>query len=378
MSHEYGSGDYIAYYNGVISLRQGDALYTGLDTFRPYLYPPLFAQMLSVTVIPENFQQSATNWFLLNIPLLVGTLYALARYIPSQRSRFFLWFALPLFTPLAVNFWHGQVSIALFACVAWAWIACVNERTFISGLLIALAAWIKIYPGFLILYFAWVRDRRALTGFVATSIILVFYQIIGVGWDNFTDYFTVILVDLASTGQLGISHANHSVYGFAARLFVDTPYVQHWIVSPFLMNLTRWGSIIILTIITLGSLTKRETALSETDRLTLAFAVVLLLALFVTTSLTPSGLILVYFVYVALAIATPEQNRHLVRWICVISFFLISVHFLLIVGSLDIDNELSAWILSSPFFGMLMLWALVYTYFTEKHHCKPVKRTPLT
>ncbi len=198
-----------------------------------------------------------------------------------------------------------------------------------------------------------------LLGFTAFSFFLVAFQIIGAGWDNFTDYFSVILVDLAATGQLAISYTNHSVYGFAARLFVDTPYVEHWIVSPLLMNLTRWGGLIVLTSVTLWSISKQGGVLSKSDRLTLGYAAVLLLALFVATSITPSGLILIYFVYVALAIATPKQNRRLVRWISMISFFLISVNLLLLLGYFNEEKELSAWALSSPFFGMLMLWGLI-------------------
>lgn len=358
LTHPVGAGDYTSYYRAVEHLDRGEALYSGIDGQYVYLYPPLFAQILSFITVRWSLQQSANIWYFINVVILILTLFSLSRFMPTQRSRILLWITPPLFTPVFNNFLYGQVTIVLFALIVWAWMAYQGDYPVVAGILIAIAAWIKIYPVVIVGYFVWKRDWRVLTGVILLSLAVIPIQIIGVGWDNFSSFFTSVLMDLSSKGQVRISFANHSIYGFAVRLFGNPPYVKSLIVSPLLVEITRWGLLFSMGSITLWSISHKNDLLSRKNRFTLEYSVVILMMLFASTSVTPSGPTLVIFSYVALAIASPPKLRKLTRSVSLISIFLISAYYLIVIGHFKADKEMPALIYSTGFIGMLMLWVL--------------------
>ena len=103
------------------------------------------------------------HWLIVNLIFLLCVILLLARLTTLGWERVAI-IALLAFFPLRNNFLFGQmhVSVLLFITFA-AWLFLRGSR-FLSGISLAIAASLKIYPALFLIYFLWKRQWRAAMG----------------------------------------------------------------------------------------------------------------------------------------------------------------------------------------------------------------------
>jgi hypothetical protein len=103
------------------------------------------------------------QWLILNLVLLLLTAVLLVRITNLGWERVALLMFLA-FIPLRDNFLLGQMHVlVLFLLTLGAWLF-FRDSGFLSGISLAMAAALKIFPGLFLIYFAWKRQWRAAIG----------------------------------------------------------------------------------------------------------------------------------------------------------------------------------------------------------------------
>ncbi|MEU7767455.1 glycosyltransferase 87 family protein [Nocardia sp. NPDC049190] len=177
--------DLQVYRLGVDALRHGADMYgqlpqTTIGAGLPFIYPPFAALALSpFAVLPWDV--AALTFFVSSVAALAITLYSVARRVwPQETQRRLAIWATACATPLALllepihsTLDFGQVNLLLMALVA---ADCLTHKPrWRRGMLIGIAAAIKLTPAAFVLYFLVRRDYRAaataaVTGAVATAL----------------------------------------------------------------------------------------------------------------------------------------------------------------------------------------------------------------
>ncbi|WP_051406947.1 glycosyltransferase 87 family protein [Nocardia sp. CNY236] len=185
------TGSYIdlqVYRLGVEAMLDGGDMYeelppTTIGNKLPFIYPPFAALALGLfAFLPWSV--AAPSFFVLSLAALALTLYLVARRVWPQKSqrRMAVWAtacAAPvalLLEPVRENLDFGQVNLLLMALVAADCLA--HKPRWRRGMLVGIAAAIKLTPAAFVLYFLVRRDYRAagtaaVSGTVATALAFV-------------------------------------------------------------------------------------------------------------------------------------------------------------------------------------------------------------
>jgi hypothetical protein len=131
------------------------------------------------------------RWLILNFGLLLATLALLRSMTALSWHRVFLIAALS--RPLRVNFQLGQYYILLlFLLTLGCWLY-LNQKRFMAGVLVGLAAGLKIFPIVYLLLFLRKRDWRAFAGGIVASLSSVAVSILLFGWELNRTYLAQVL-----------------------------------------------------------------------------------------------------------------------------------------------------------------------------------------
>lgn len=168
----------------------------------PFTYPP-FAAIVFYPLHFLPFGLLAFGWQLLSIAALYGIIRISQRLLnrPGQRLAM-VWTAVGIWTePVRSNLDYGQVNLLLVLAVLY---AVYSTRWWLSGLLVGLAAGVKLTPAVAGLYFAGARRWAA-----AVFSAVVFVGTIGlsalVPGAQARYYFTELLGDADRVGPIGTS-----------------------------------------------------------------------------------------------------------------------------------------------------------------------------
>ena len=172
--------DLEVYRLGVATWRNGGDMYGPLPPTisglaLPFIYPPFAAMVL----LPLEVLPWTAAWVTLYVASLCSvavTLYLVARRVWPEGGRpgavSVASVALPfmlLLEPVLETFKFGQVNLVLMALVA---VDCLASRTrWPRGLLVGIAAAVKLTPAAFVLYFLLRRDRRAALVAVVTAAV---------------------------------------------------------------------------------------------------------------------------------------------------------------------------------------------------------------
>jgi hypothetical protein len=132
----------------------------GLVSFIPSTLPSALA------VAPWSFLpplEAKRRWLILNLAVLLLIAFLLTRITKLGWERVALLIFLA-FIPLRNNFLFGQmhlVVLLLLTLAAWLFF---RDSQFLSGISLAMAATLKIFPALFLIYFAWKRQWRAAIG----------------------------------------------------------------------------------------------------------------------------------------------------------------------------------------------------------------------
>jgi len=355
-----GSNAYSAYHQAAQAVIDGHALYTGLDGW-VYLYPPLLAQALTPIVALRSYEAAISLWFMLNISLLLASVALLARYVPL-RARRWLWLSPMLFLPVWQALVLGQVTIVLLALLTGVWVALREQRPALAGSLLALAAWIKVFPAVLLLLFAWHRNWRLLAGTIVTGLMLLLVQIVISGPATLVGFIRT-LFDLIQNGQPAANYENLSLFAFLSRLFAENQFVDPLLISPSLLSISRLVSLVGIVGITGYAIVraqKRQPASGIGWRSELQYALVIVTVLLMGSTLWVSGLPPLLLVYVLILRHQNQLARpRLINWWCGLTFWLITLHQPIVLLLTSNTRDADPLLLSGGFFGVLLLWVLL-------------------
>nr|WP_236147593.1 mannosyltransferase [Mycolicibacterium sp. CH28] len=183
----------------------------------PFTYPP-FAALVFYPLHLLPFGVVAFCWQLGIIAALYGVVRVSQRLlgVPARRGHHLamLWTAVAIWIePLRSNFDYGQINVVLVLGVLC---AAYSSRWWLSGLLVGLAAGIKLTPAVTGLYFLGMRRWAA-----AVFSAVVFFATVGLSvaviGQQARYYFTDLLGDAGRIGPIGTSF-NQSWRGALSRI----------------------------------------------------------------------------------------------------------------------------------------------------------------
>ncbi len=212
--------DLHVYLGGAAALDNPGTLYSYVyadqtpDFPLPFTYPP-FAALLFYPLSRLPFGVVAFAWQIGTIAALFGVVRLSQRLLGAGTHRqAMLWTALGIWTePLRSTFDYGQVNVILVLAVLWA--AC-STRWWLSGMLVGLAAGIKLTPAVSGLYFLGMR-RWATAAFAAVVFAGTVALSVAVIGQQARYYFTDLLGDASRVGPIGTSF-NQSWRGGISRI----------------------------------------------------------------------------------------------------------------------------------------------------------------
>lgn len=187
-------------------------------------------------------------WNVLNIPLLLGSLWLIARELKFHQNAIFgiLGLALLLpYYPLHAQVYQGQLNILLLALLTVAWAATRHNKSTLAGGAIGVAAALKLFPALMFVYFAYTRRWRAFFAGIAAFIGLNGIALLLFGPAAFETFMKIVI---PGGKHFQSNWENISWIGFWLRLFDPHPSqnIAPWIASPMLANVMIWlGRIVI-------------------------------------------------------------------------------------------------------------------------------------
>lgn len=111
---------------------------------------------------------------------------------------------------------QGQLNGILCLLLVSAWRFARREKIVASGVMVGLAASLKLFPGLLILLFLARRQWKGCLAVAATGLIVNLAAVSTLGVDAFRDY---VLVVMPEVGRFVDTWPNASLLGFLSRLF---------------------------------------------------------------------------------------------------------------------------------------------------------------
>ncbi len=186
----------------------------------PFTYPP-FAAVLFYPLQLLPFGLVALAWELGIVAALYGVVRISQRLLPDRdpsvsgtRRVAMLWTAIGIWIePLRSTFDYGQVNVLLVLAVLY---AVYTTRWWLSGLLVGLAAGVKLTPAVSGLYFVGARRWGAAAFSAVVFFLTIGVAVIVVG-DQTRFYFTQLLGDASRVGPIGTSF-NQSWRGGISRI----------------------------------------------------------------------------------------------------------------------------------------------------------------
>ncbi|OBF89615.1 alpha-(1-2)-phosphatidylinositol mannosyltransferase [Mycobacterium sp. 852002-51152_SCH6134967] len=212
--------DLHVYVGGAGTLDQPGALYDYVyaeqtpDFPLPFTYPP-FAAVVFYPLHLLPFGLVALLWQLGIIAALYGVVRISQRLLGSgDRRTAMLWTAVGIWLePLRSTFDYGQINVVLVLAVLY---AVYSTRWWLSGLLVGVAAGLKLTPAVSGLYFLGARRWGAVIFSAVVFVATVGISALTVG-DETRRYFTELLGDANRVGPVGTSF-NQSWRGGISRI----------------------------------------------------------------------------------------------------------------------------------------------------------------
>lgn len=165
----------------------------------PYIYPPLWAKLVSFITPWGNFASFDVVLMVIHQgAMLLGSFLA-ARMGGLRGGTLWLGFALTyaglvLTLPAGLALGENQPQMMVSFLIVAAFAAAQTERARTAGVLLALAASIKVYPLFFIVIFIGRRDWRAVSAFIVAGAALGGLSVALAGWALHAEYLHLLNV----------------------------------------------------------------------------------------------------------------------------------------------------------------------------------------
>jgi hypothetical protein len=197
-----------------------------------------------------GYSDAFLAWALLSLFAFALSCWMVGRELGIRLS---LWCVIPstalllVCYPFRLHLEQGQLAIVLLGLIVGAWVADRHGRPVLAGALLATATAVKLFPGFLFVFFLARKRWRALAGGAATLIVLAVVTTAVLGGDIFAVYVREIL---AGVGDFRSGWGNVSLPGVWFKLF--DPVTDRMRVEPLWRDpaLARAGSLACGVIVT--------------------------------------------------------------------------------------------------------------------------------
>ena len=130
-------------------------------------------------------------WNLFNLGLLAATVMLIRTMTGIAWRRILL--VVSLNFALRLNFMYGQYYVLLLFLLTLACYLYLQQRRFLSGVAIGIAAGLKIFPVIFLLYFLRKRDWRAFAGGAMSGLVAALVSIATFGWELHRVYLSQVL-----------------------------------------------------------------------------------------------------------------------------------------------------------------------------------------
>ncbi|MDW8266097.1 MAG: glycosyltransferase family 87 protein, partial [Gemmataceae bacterium] len=191
---------------------------------RPYFllryngHPPT-SVLLALPFAWLDYSDAFLAWNLLSLVCFAVSIVLVFR---NLGVRFPAWGIIPglallLFcNPFRQQTLQGQLNLVLLLLLTGVWVADRDGRRVLAGILLGTATCLKLFPGFLFLYFLLKRRWAAVAAGAGTVAALTGVTGLVLGWDAYRDYAQIVIPELARyRGQW----TNVSLLGFWEKLF---------------------------------------------------------------------------------------------------------------------------------------------------------------
>jgi hypothetical protein len=121
-----------------------------------------------------------------------------------------------LCSPLRQQMLQGQLNLYLLALLMGAWAAQRSRKPILSGSLVGIAAAIKLFPGFIILYLLTTRRFTAAAAAIIAAVSMTILSLVVLGTQAFRDYVGDVMPMVSTFTNIW---ANASVIGFWTKWF---------------------------------------------------------------------------------------------------------------------------------------------------------------
>ena len=364
--------DFYSYYIGAAAIQEGKPIYAfetyesvvetvGIRHAGLYLYPPTLAILIQPALLVSPYV-GALIWLGLNVGILIASVGLLLwnSNIRDHWMRAGLLLLPVVFTPTIMSLYLGQVNVLVFVLIALAYLTFVQKRPYISGVLLAVSVWIKLWPVVLIAYFFWKREWKVVSGAILGLLLVGLLTFAFVGAEQTISFFTDRLPEISQGTQPDLDHLNQSIPGVFAKMFApSSDYVIPLIQSP---TLAQQGSrvAILLLIVTTILLCSWPIPLQNREQFSTEFTLVVIAAMLITGRLFESNLILLLPAY--FFIAEQSQQEQLTSWksfaLPITSVVLIDIHRVIWTLANPEKQALAWYLLIFPFIGMMMVWSI--------------------
>ncbi len=212
----------------ILGLEQGE------DISQKYAYPnPPIMSVLLLPLAQLPSQVMAETWYLMKVVMAVLTMaWILTLVDPESRLPWWsqaLAIMLPI-RPIIGDLQHGNVNLFIFFLVVGCLRLAVSGRSFLAGLVLALAVSCKVTPLLFVPYFFWKKDFRLLAGWGVGMILFLWPGVLPslyLGWDenqrNLASWYHEMVHPFLIEGKVTSEHPNQSLPGLFFRLFTHSP-----------------------------------------------------------------------------------------------------------------------------------------------------------
>ena len=185
-------------------------------------HPPT-SILLASPLARLDFAAAFLAWNLMSLGALASSLWIVKKQlrIPFSACSLAVLVALLLLCyPLWEQCRLGQLTLILLLLVTWAWAAERSGYPCLAGSLLGTAAMVKLFPGFLILYYALRGRWKVVAAGLLTIAALLGLTGIMLGIGAYRTYFLSVL---PSIQWFRVGWNNDSLWGFWSRLFDPAP-----------------------------------------------------------------------------------------------------------------------------------------------------------
>ena len=215
-----GFVDFQVYWEATKAALIGKDVYRGLYSGgTPFNYPPTFLSFFApFTFFPKSI--ASLVFLFISLAALSVSIFLLVKFQFGKKERTVAFLLSAVFFiqyfPTKFTLTLGQINLIFLFLTILSFYAFRKGKDILSGVSLAIAALLKIFPGFLILFFFKEKRWKAIFSFLATLILIVVLTGLFFGPNLFSDYFATSSGLFLKAGSP--SYFDQSLNGFLSRL----------------------------------------------------------------------------------------------------------------------------------------------------------------